>query len=265
MSAVLHRATFFDALQCEWLKQRRSLSAWLVLVGGLFVPAMMLAARLWNHEDLPALHDSTHYWTALWKKAWEFSAMFLLPMGTIFATSLIAQIEHRNNAWKQVHTLPLSVPTIFFAKLAIILGMLLQYLLLFFVGLALVALLPALLPGVSLPRAAIPFDVFLRDSLMFLAGCLPIVALQYLLSLRFRNFMVPIGAGFVLWLAALMTLPWKWGWLLPYRYTIYHYLTAVNDAPLPVPMVDTQWMALGWCAAFIAAGYALFAMAKQKG
>jgi hypothetical protein len=265
MSTALHRATFFDALQSEWLKQRRSLSAWLVLVGGFFVPAMMLAARLWNHEDLPALHESAHYWTALWKKAWEFSAMFLLPMGTIFATSLIAQIEHRNNAWKQVHALPLSVPTIFFAKLAIILGMLLQYLLLFLAGLALVAVLPALLPGVGLPRAAIPFDVFLRDSLMFLAGCLPIVALQYLLSLRFRNFMVPIGAGFVLWLASLMTLPWKWGWLLPYRYTIYHYVAGLADAPLPVPKVGTAWMALGWCAVFLVAGYALFATAKQKG
>ena len=47
MSAVpdhsaLHRATFLDALQCEWLKQRRSLSAWLVLVGGFFVLPMVL-------------------------------------------------------------------------------------------------------------------------------------------------------------------------------------------------------------------------------
>ena len=86
MSAVPHRATFLDALQCEWLKQRRSLSAWLVLVGGVFVPAMLLAARLWNHEDLPALHASAHYWPALWKKAWEFTAMFPMLLTTLTKT-----------------------------------------------------------------------------------------------------------------------------------------------------------------------------------
>ncbi len=265
MSAVPYRATFLDALHCEWLKQRRSLSAWLVLVGGVFVPAMLLAARLWNHEDLPALHASAHYWPALWKKAWEFTAMFLLPMGTIFATSLIAQIEHRNNAWKQVHALPLSVPTIYLAKLAIILGMLLQYMALFLVALGGVALLPALLPGVDLPVAPVPVAAFARDIGLFLLGCLPIVALQYLLSLRYRNFMVPIGIGFVLWLASLMTLPWKWGWLFPYRHTAHHYVTTLAGAKLPPPMVDMPLMALAWFAVLIVAGYALFATARQKG
>lgn len=257
---------YIHALQSEWLKQRRSLSAWLVIAGGFFVPLLMLAARLYDHEGLPSMYASGMFWTLTWGHAWEFSAMFLLPMGTVFASSLITQIEHRNNAWKQVHALPLSLPTIYAAKLTIVIAMLLQYLLLFNIGVALVVLVPvALVPGVSMPAAAFPLTTFLRHDLLFFLGCLPIVALQYLLGLRFRNFMVPIGAGFALWVLSMMTLGWKWGWLLPYRYTLHTYLANVGHGNIPPSRIDDPWMSLAWFALFALAGYGLFATARQKG
>lgn len=260
------KVAYLDALRSEWLKQRRSLSAWLVIAGGFFVPLLMLAARLHDHAGLPKMYAAPVFWTLTWGHAWEFSAMFLLPMGTIFATSLITQIEHRNNAWKQVHALPLGLPTIYAAKLTIIVAMLLQYLLLFNLGVALVVLVPALLvPGVSLPAATLPLATFLGHDLLFFLGCLPIVALQYLLGLRFRNFMVPLGAGFALWVLSMMTLGWKWGWLLPYRYTLHTYLAEVGGQPLPPARIDDPWMSLAWFATFALAGFWMFATARQKG
>lgn len=53
---------------------------------------------------------------------------FLLPMGLILATSLITQMEFRNNTWKQLHTTPQKYSTIFTAKFIVIIGLTLQFL-----------------------------------------------------------------------------------------------------------------------------------------
>ena len=37
--------------------------------------------------------------------------------------------------------------------------------------------------------------LFLKEDALYFIDCLPIVALQYLISLRFKNFLVPVGAG----------------------------------------------------------------------
>ena len=39
-----------------------------------------------------------------------------LPLGAILSTSLITQIEYKNNTWKQLHTLPLTYTDDLFFK-----------------------------------------------------------------------------------------------------------------------------------------------------
>ena len=258
--------TFAYSLHSEWLKQRRSLAAWMVLVGAFFTPAIIIVARLVQHEALPELYAAADFWPVLWRSAWESAAIFFLPMGAVLATSLIVQIEYRNNAWKQVHALPLGLATIYFSKLAIIVMMLVQFLALFNLGIWLSAALPAwLLADVAMPAAPIPFAKFLYDDLRFFLACLPIVALQYLLSLRFANFMVPVGIGFMLWVGSLAALSSRWGVLSPYAYTMLEYLGNEPQGKLPTPMFDIHWLAMGYGTAFIAIGYALFALRRQKG
>lgn len=257
---------FIDSLHSEWLKQRRSLASWMVLVGAFFTPAIIVIARLMQHEALPKLYAAAGFWPVLWRSAWESSAIFFLPMGAVLATSLIVQIEYRNNAWKQVHALPLGLATIYFSKLAIIVMMLAQFLALFNLGIWLSAALPAwLLADVTMPAAPIPFAEFLYDDLRFFLTCLPIVALQYLLSLRFGNFMVSVGIGFMLWVGSLAALSSRWGVLSPYAYTMLEYLRNEPQNKLPPPMFDIHGLAMGYSAMFVAMGYALFALRRQKG
>ena len=108
---------YVRSFKSEWLKKKRSLGSWLVVVGSLFTPAIIVASRLIHHGKLPGLYVSSTFWTSLWKSAWESMAIFFLPMAAILVTSLITQIEYRSNAWKQVHALPLSTGVIFFSKL----------------------------------------------------------------------------------------------------------------------------------------------------
>lgn len=259
-------AVFVHALRGEWLKRRRSAATWMVLIGAGFIPAIILSVRLARHAGLPTLHATADFWIRLWSSAWESCAIFFLPMGLVLATSLIVQIEFRNNTWKQVHALPIGAATIYFSKLLIVLLLLAQFLLVFNVGLWAVAALPAwLVPGVDMPAASIPWRAFLRDDIGYAIGGLPIVGLQYAIALRHRNVMVPVGIGFLLWVGTLGMLSTRWGSLSPYAATMVQYIGSANPRKLPPPVVDAHALALGYFALFTAAGYLLFAGARNKG
>ena len=253
-------------LRCEWLKRRRSFAGWLVLGGALFTPAIIIAVRLVQHAKLPALYANPAFWPSLWRSAWESMAMLLLPIAAILATSLVAQIEFRNNAWKQVRTLPLHPATIYAAKLAVILVLIGQLLALFSVGIWLAAAVPWLfVAGVPWPSDMLsPSFVFAQNARYFV-DCLPIVAAQYAIALHSRNYLVPLGAGFVAWIGALGLLQWKYAFVFPYTYTMLDYLGGEPAGKVTVPAIGTAPYALGYAAVFAVAGYVLFATKRQKG
>jgi hypothetical protein len=250
---------FVHSVQSEWLKQRRSLASWMVLIGAFFTPAIIITARLLNPAGLAGMYARDDFWQTLWRSSWESAAIFFLPMGTVLATSLVAQLEFKNNTWKQVRALPLSDATIYGSKLAIILAMLALFFVLFNVGIYLSALLPSILvANVPYPTAPIPWQSFLREDVLYFVDCLPIVALQYLVSLQFRNFLVPVGGGFMFWVLTIGTLPWKWSFLLPYSYTTFNFLKHETVTRAIRPPVDIHLLALGYFVLFTIVGYVLF-------
>ena len=258
-------AVFLHAIRAEWLKQRRSMAMWMVFAGACFTPAIILGMRLLHRQGLPALHAEADHWLRLWSSAWESSAIFFLPMGVVLATSLIVQIEFRNNTWKQVHALPIGTATVYFSKLVVVLALLVLFLLAFNVALWLAAALPVVLvPGLRMPVAPVPWSKFLRDDLGYAIGALPIVGLQYAIALRHRNMMVPIGIGFMLWVGALGTLTTRWGSISPYAATMWQYVEAVEPDKLRPAAVDVHGLALGYFVVFVAAGYAFFVFAREK-
>jgi hypothetical protein len=257
---------FVHAFQSEWLKKKRSLASWLVVIGAFFTPAIVIVARLIKHDALQPLYSADGFWTLLWRNSWESMAIFFLPMAAILATSLMTQIEFRNNAWKQVHALPLSATVLFFAKLTVILLMMVQFFVLFNVGIYVSAVVPYLLVGgTPYPNAPLPLRYFLAQDALYFIDCLPIVAAQYLLSLRFKNFLVPIGFGFLAWVGALAALSWKFGYVLPYTYSMLNYLKDNPGARGIVPNFEFHWLALAYFVLFTLAGYGLFVTKAQKG
>ncbi|HEV2679615.1 MAG TPA: ABC transporter permease, partial [Rhodanobacter sp.] len=242
-----------------------SLASWLVLGGSLFTPLIIIVARLVQHERLARIYSADGFWISLWQSSWQSMAIFFLPLFAILVTSLITQIEHRNNAWKQVHVLPLGLGAIFLSKLGIVVLLIVQFFMLFNVGIWLSAIVPCkLIAAVPCPKGPLPFAHFLRDDMMYFVDCLPIVALQYMLGLRFRNFLVPLGIGFLMWIGALAALPWKFGYLIPYTYSMLDYLR--NDPGKAfIPTADIHVFALGYAMVFTAVGYVLFRTMKERG
>lgn len=187
------------------MKLRGSAALWLVSLSACFVPSIILVARLVR----PAPPQPAE---SFWKNAWEANAILLLPLVVMLLTSLVVQIETRNNTWKQVHASPQRF--VFAAKLSIILTLVAGFFLI--ANAAIFA--TALLTG----RGAT--HLFAVRSVWLYVDLLPIVALQYLLSLHVKNFMIPLGIGVALWLAAIGGLSWKYVYVIPYGYTAMDFL-----------------------------------------
>ena len=257
---------FVPSVRSEWLKRRRSLTTLLVLGAASFIPALLLAIRLFRWRDLPAAHQSPLFWERLWAQHLESMAIMIGPLTIMLIVSLVTQIEYRNNAWKQVHASPQPLGTIFFAKLTVILAIVVQMFLLFNVAFYVAAMLPAwLLPSVSAPAASYPLKLFLWRSANYLVDMLPIVAVQFLLALRFRSFVLPLAVGMVLWILSLGFLGWEFNYLLPYGYATIDYSSTVQSRVSQQLPASPRVLASSLFAGFTLVGYAVYVTRKDRG
>ena len=259
LKSVIH------SFQSEWLKTKRSLAALLVLLGSCLIPFIMLIVRLiYNHK---LIKDSikTDFWETIFENCWNAMAIFLLPIGIILATSLIAQLEFKNNTWKQLHTTPQYLTTIFVAKLAVIVVMMVQFLSLFDVAIYLIGIIPHLILGPTLPQQSFPFYYFLEKTSYFFIDCLPIIALQYLISLQFKNFLVPLSVGLGLQIAALIATEWKYGYTIPYTYCPLNFMALRKGAAPVFDHINIHLWAFGYFILFTIASYLLYIFQKERG
>jgi len=253
------------AIASEWLKRRRSLTTWLVTGSAAFVPSIIFAARFRRIDALPAVYGDAEFWPRLWVQAWESMALMILPLAAMLLVSLITQIEDRNNGWKQVHAAPVPLAAIFLAKLTVILTLLAGLIVLFTGAIYLAGILPAvLLPSVHAPPRAFPLAAFLKRDLDFFVDTMPIVAVQYLLALRFRTFLAPLAIGMALWIFSIGTISWYYNFVIPYSHAGLDYLIVEYHRVRPLP-ASPRAIAGACFAIFTVVGYAVYRARRDKG
>jgi lantibiotic transport system permease protein len=257
---------FFGSFRSERLKLRRSLLGWLIVLGGSFVPVIMLAVRIKRREQMFAMHQAGVFWEKHWTESWESISIMMLPLLVVLVTTLILQVEYRNNTWKQVHASPQAWVTIFSAKLAVTLVALVEIFVVINAGLYVAGALPSLLLGGAGPSTSpIPFALLATRNAVYLVECLPIVAIQFLLALRFRNFLVPVGVGAAGWIFSLVLINTRFNYLVPYNYTGIDYLVSTGHRTsqnLPASL----WVLS--CGAFVVitlASYVIYSRREDKG
>ncbi len=251
---------FINSVRVEWLKTRRSAASWLCITGGFFLPLLFLVGFLKDHKTINMLHGPINSWLVYFGQVREFLVVALLPMGIVLVTSLIAQTEYRNHSWKQVHTTPQSWLRIFCAKLAVLFLMVLRFFLFFNTGILLAGLIPVFLFDHGLPRDPLPIAKLALANLDIFIVCLPVIALQYLISLRCRNFLVPLGLGLLLWIGSIILVHnWQYAWISPYSYTILLTMPKANTAT-----VNIFGLALTYFTLFTITSYVLYYFKSDK-
>jgi hypothetical protein len=259
MAPVLWRS-----VSSEWLKRRRSLTTALVLGSAAFVPAIIFLSRFRRIDTLPAIYGNARFWDVLWVQSWEAMAIMILPMAIMLTVTLITQIEDTNNAWKQVHATPQPLAAVYAAKLIVILALIAQLILAFTAAIYLSGVLPAaIFAHVDAPAAGFPLARFLRRDAVFFVDVLPIVALQFLLALRFRTFLTPLGIGMAMWILSVGTYGWTYKYLIPYSYAGIDYLMVEYKRQMAMPALPAA-IAAGCFFIFTVAGYVFYVRREDK-
>ena len=256
----------YSAINCfsgEWIKKRRSFADWLVWVGAFFVPVINIIIFLVYPNQLSKMHAAQDFWKTLFNKSWETMSILLLPMGIVLAVSLVTQMEFRNNTWKQLHSTPIPFTSIFFSKLAVLLVMLLQLVVLFNIGIYISAVIPPVFnSSIHFPSYAVPFKYILASNASFFLAAIPLLSLQYLISLQFKNFLIPIGAGLALVIGGMIAMSWKYIYLIPSSYIMLNYFHRTGGV---TPAHNILLWSAGYFTGITVLGYILYLFKKEKG
>ncbi|QHV95365.1 ABC transporter permease [Spirosoma endbachense] len=159
--------------------------------------------------------------------------MLMLPMYSSLQSALVTALEHLANAWKYIYSLPIPKWSIYFSKLFFFVG-------LFFISsLALIEcaelagwLLNWLKLELKIDSSADPWFLVRNVLKTFLIG-LGTTAIQFYLSFRFRNFIVPEALGVFISLIGIVIKSWEYSYVSPY---LWVYL-AIRDH-----IYETKWL-----------------------
>lgn len=245
----------------ELLKTKRTSAIYLTVLGALIVPSIKLDELLTTSEPLAKMY--TYPWEFYYKNGLHIMIGLLLPFYMILMTTLLTQIEYRNNTWKQVFSSPQSEFIIFLGKflslqLLIVSFLLLNAALLFVV----VLLVNAIDPQLGLLQQSFDWRHLIEMLSKAFLLSMAISSIQFWMSLRFRNFILPLAIGFTLWFVGLMfvfeykTLSKEW---FPYSYLMM--IVFPDNAHLHVTLLRNALLFIG---VFLTAGFFDFKRRKGK-
>lgn len=228
---------FTQSLACEALKLKGSLILYISAIGGVLLAAIFTMRHLYiGHHINQVMSDTA--WQALFSQNARAFIGFLMPIGGILICTLITQIEYKNNNWKQVHTTPQSLSTIFFAKFSILFALTVLVFCLLNIGILLNGAIPCLVLDGQWPTTLVPSSFFITETLKCFAFALPIIGFQYLLSLHFKNFMIPFALGLTIYVGSMPAINLgSISMLSPYSFVLNYFDLKTNSTDVYIALL----------------------------
>ncbi|HTD99411.1 MAG TPA: ABC transporter permease [Mucilaginibacter sp.] len=219
---------FILSFRSEFYKTRKTMGFWSAVLLPLIIYLILFIGFFSHSEKL-----STHPGVLLWL---EFSGpvlfvmSFLLPMLIVFIGYSVNSVEHKADTWKSLFSLPIPKWSVYSAKYVYALFLVflcLALFVLFILGFG--NLLSVLKPSFKFNQYHMESTLAKVYLKLFLSS-LGILSIQFLLSLLFRDFLKPMGIGFVATIAGviLANINWDYAYLFPYSHPI---LTVKNVLP----------------------------------
>lgn len=211
---------FTKSIKNEALKLKNTFAFWLAVISGLFIPAIYFLYYFFKYKSLIPPTGSNP-WEKFMVDQIMGAASLLIPMFIILITSLIIQVEHKSSSMKYLFSLPIPKWSVYFGKLTVSAGLILfTYLLFFFAMLAAGAIVGLIHKELNFldyfPNYQKPLKLLFRSFIAVLG----IVAIQFWLSFRIKNFIIPLGIGMVLVITGLTIYQAKESLYFPYAYNM---------------------------------------------
>lgn len=248
------------ALAADALKLRRTAALRLTLLSGAF--PVLLSFLILFFKGHVILKAGGTPWPRFIMMNWQTAGTLLLPLFVVLLTSLVVHIETKATAWKHLYALPVGRGAVFVSKLLVVL-VLNAVALVLFVALVLGAgaLLGVLRPKLGFQTYAVPFEALLWMLGRTYVATLGLLAVQYIVSLLWRSFVVPVGVGMGAVVATIALLSWEHADKIPYAAPL---MTAVSmrmskSGVLEVSheLLRHEWSSLAWFGGVLLIGYGL--------
>lgn len=237
---------FILSFRSEFYKTRKTMAFWSAVILPLAL-CMVLFLGFLDHSDRLAHEPGFMLWLQFAGAILGVMGSLILPMLIVFVAYSVNSIEHKADTWKTLFSLPISKLSVYSAKYFYAFFLILLCLLLFVLfTLGFANLLGAIKPALKFSAydvKSLLFDIYLK---LFLSS-LGILSIQFLLSLLFRDFLKPMGIGFVSTITGVILAghEWKYAYLFPYSHplmAIQALLSHKNAQPTPgvVPQISVD-------------------------
>lgn len=257
--------SFAISARAELLKTKRSASFWLSIMAAAMMPVILFLAYYFK-PDGSLKNLQADPWKVHFGWGWEAFSFFIFPMYIILICTLIPQIEFKNNTWKQVFSSPQSVGAVFFSKFLAIHFMIFFFYLLFNLFMILSGVLISILNHrFNFLQHGIDWPKLIYLNFKTYVSILGISAIQYWLSLRFKNFIAPMGIGLALLVGALIAggIRWEHIYKLPFAHP---FLTLQSFRGSSGPFLENhEWNSIIYFISFALLGFFDLKLKKEKG
>jgi hypothetical protein len=207
---MVSKVTFYNSIKAEIQKTRNTPILWISIGSAMFLALFVFLSFALDTRD-QVMHIGNNPWERYIRMSMHLMAIFILPIVILLASS-IAQTEHRNNMWKQLYSLPVQRQTIFLSKLLLQLLAISSFFIVFmFLGLIGGYILGRIEPLYEFSYYGPALLLWLSALSRTFLAALGILAFQYWISVRWQNFIIPIGiglVGFILMLVMMNNSPW---------------------------------------------------------
>ena len=239
------------SFRSELLKARTA-SIYLTLIGAAVGPVMYLLNVLIDENEIDASEKDPL--NAVFKILSDMNGTALFPLFVILICTLLPQIEYRNNAWKQVFASPQTKFNVFLAKFMNVQLLMLVFLIATHLFMFLTILgINFIKPTLNLFNHPLNGSTVWVNAVNAYILLLAVCAIQFWIGLRSRNFIVPIGIGFALWLAGtIMAVQYKSNlvYYFPYSFNAFPVSTKLKSQ-----LTQVAWTSLGYALVFLIVGF----------
>ncbi len=211
---------FILSFRSEFYKTRKTMAFWSAIILPLLLCTLVSVGFYFSKSE-NLLHVPPIF---LWI---EYSAIILavmgsliLPMLVVFIAYSINNIEHKSDTWKTLFSLPISKLSVYAAKYFYAFFLIFLCLMLFVLfTISFGNLLGMIKPQLKFADYSIAGLLFKLYFKLFLSS-LGILSIQFLLSLLFRDFLKPMGIGFIAVVTGdiLVGNKWTYAYLFPYSH-----------------------------------------------
>ncbi|MDR3693084.1 ABC transporter permease [Mucilaginibacter sp.] len=210
---------FILSFRSEFYKTRKTMAFWSAILLPLLL-CLLLFIGFYSKGDAIAHEPGFMLWLQFAGAILGIMGSLILPMLIVFIAYSVNSIEHKADTWKTLFSLPISKLSVFAAKYFyafFLVFLCLALFVLFTLGFG--NLLGAIKPSLRFTEYHIE-GILTKVYFKLFLSSLGILSIQFLLSLLFRDFLKPMGIGFIYTITGVILAGnhWKYAYWFPYSH-----------------------------------------------